>query len=68
MQFGAAVGYQTAERAGCRLLTVEAYPEAVAFYDRLGFLRNRSKEYRERTHPSMRLDLFANAMPGWLEP
>jgi ribosomal protein S18 acetylase RimI-like enzyme len=67
MRLAATAGFQISEWAGCRLLTVDAYPQAIAFYERLGFLRNRSKEYRERTHPSMRLDLFASAMPSWLD-
>lgn len=59
MRFAAATGFAVAEKVGCRLLTLDAYPDAVPFYEKLGFIRNRSKEYRERNHPSMRLDLFA---------
>lgn len=66
MRYAATVGYQIAVQAGCRLLTVDAYPAAVPFYERLGFVANRSKPYRERTHPSLRLDLFAREVPRWL--
>jgi GNAT superfamily N-acetyltransferase len=55
-----------AQRVGCRLLTLDAYPNAIGFYEKLGFLRNKAKEYRERTHPSMRLDLLAPDLPPWL--
>jgi len=40
---------------GCRLLTVDAYPESVAFYERFGFVANRAKPYQGRTHPSVQL-------------
>lgn len=62
--------YSAAQRAdiasGCRLLTVDAYPESVAFYERLGFEANRSTEYRDRENPSLRLDVFATETPGWI--
>jgi hypothetical protein len=45
---------------------VDTYPQSVAFYERLGFVRNKAKEYRDRGHPSMRLDLYAAARPAWL--
>jgi ribosomal protein S18 acetylase RimI-like enzyme len=66
MRFAVARGYEIADAAGCRLLTLDAYPDAIAFYKRLGFQRNRAKPYREREHPSMRLDLFAPGLPSWL--
>ncbi len=55
-----------ADQVGCRLITLDAYPESIAFYERLGFARNRSKAYREREHPSMRLDLYAPIPPLWV--
>jgi ribosomal protein S18 acetylase RimI-like enzyme len=66
MQFAAATGFEFAQRAGCRLLTLDAYPSAIGFYESLGFVRNRAKELRERNHPSMRLDLFSDDAPQWL--
>lgn len=66
MRFSAAMAFEIAERAGCRLLTLDAYPNAVQFYEKLGFIRNRSREYRDRAHPSMRLDLFAPDLPRWV--
>jgi ribosomal protein S18 acetylase RimI-like enzyme len=53
------------QKVGCRLLTVDAYPASAAFYERLGFVRNRAKEYRERARPSMRLDLRVQPLPSW---
>ena len=55
-----------ADRVGCRLLTLDAYPESIAFYERLGFVRNQAKAYEGKAHPSMRLDLFAPAVPAWI--
>jgi len=66
MRFAVARGYEIADAAGCRLLTLDAYPDAISFYERLGFLRNNAKPYREREHPSMRFDLFAPSQPSWL--
>jgi ribosomal protein S18 acetylase RimI-like enzyme len=60
-----AVGADLSDRIGCRLLTVDAYPDAVAFYERLGFVRNRAKAYQGREHPSMRLDIFPPEAPAW---
>jgi hypothetical protein len=60
------VGVSLGESVGCRLLTVDAYPQSVAFYERLGFVPNKAKEYRDRGHPSMRLDLYAAVRPAWL--
>jgi GNAT superfamily N-acetyltransferase len=51
---------------GCRLVTVDAYPEAIEFYERIGFARNRAKPYKDRERPSMRFDLFAPEVQDWL--
>jgi GNAT superfamily N-acetyltransferase len=67
MRFAFAVALDVSDRIGCRVLTVDAYPAAVGFYDRLGFVRNRSREYRGRARPSMRLDLRADPLPGWTQ-
>jgi GNAT superfamily N-acetyltransferase len=61
-----AMALDLADRVGCRLLTVDAYPESVPFYERLGFVTNRAKPYQGRTHPSMRLDVFPPTPPAWL--
>lgn len=61
-----AIGADLSDRIGCRLLTVDAYPESVAFYERLGFVRNRAKPYQGREHPSMRLDIFPADLPAWV--
>lgn len=65
MRFAFATAVELSTRVGVRLITVDAYPDAVAFYERLGFVQNRSKEYRERARPSMRLDLHAEPRPSW---
>jgi ribosomal protein S18 acetylase RimI-like enzyme len=67
-RFAVAVAYSLGQQAGCRLLTVDAYPTSVAFYERLGFAPNRAKEYRGRGHPSMRFDLYAPKLPAWVGP
>ena len=61
-----AISREVAELTGCRLLTVDSYPGALSFYEKLGFTRNRSPNYRERENPSLRLDLFATASPEWV--
>lgn len=61
-----AIGSDLSERIGCRLLTVDAYPESVAFYEKLGFIRNGAKPYQGREHPSMRLDIFPSESPSWV--
>jgi GNAT superfamily N-acetyltransferase len=66
MRFAADRAYSIADSAGCRLLTVDAYPDAITFYENLGFSRNKAKAYRDREHPSMRFDLFAPESPSWL--
>jgi len=35
VRFAVARGYEIADAAGCRLLTLDAYPDAIAFYERL---------------------------------
>lgn len=57
---------QVSRDVGCRLLTVDAYAQSVAFYELLGFIANKGKEYRERETVSMRLDLHAAPLPAWL--
>jgi len=48
------------------LLTLDAYPDSVPFYKKLGFVFNRAADYRDRRNPSMRLDLFSVEEPPWL--
>lgn len=53
----------TAELTGCRLLTVDAYPSAVGFYEKLGFIRNKIEGNGEAV--SMRFDLQSPDLPAW---
>jgi hypothetical protein len=53
-------------KVGCRLLTVDAYPHSVKFYERLGFVFNLDKRYEGKEHPSMRLDLYGETPPTFL--
>ena len=66
VRFAFLQGLALAETVGCRLLTLDAYPESMGFYEKLGFVPNRDATYAERDHPSMRLDLFAAVPPSWL--
>ena len=66
LRFAFVKALDLARHVGCRLLTVDAYPESVGFYEKLGFVPNRAKPYQGRTHPSMRLDLFPPVPPVWL--
>jgi len=66
MRFACGRALNVAELAGCRLITLDAYPKSVGFYEKLGFKRSRAKEYAAKEHPSMWLDLFAPRPPPWL--
>jgi GNAT superfamily N-acetyltransferase len=66
MHFAVSKAYDAASVVGCRVLTVDAYPSSISFYEHLGFVRNRAKPYKRKEHPSMRLDLFASLLPAWL--
>ena len=68
MRFAFDQGNDLAELVGCRLLTLDAYPQSVEFYKKLGFVENKAKVYQEKTHPSMRFDLFAPTLPAWVYP
>lgn len=67
VQVAFAMALDVADRIGCRLITVDAYPESVAFYEQLGFVPNRAKAYQGRHHPSMRLDIFPPVMHPWAQ-
>lgn len=58
VRFAAVRALDIEAHAGCRLLTVDAYPKAIGFYERLGFVRNQANAYEGRERPSMRLDVF----------
>lgn len=66
MRFACERAFRISEFGGCRLLTLDAYPKSVSFYETLGFKRSRAKEYEAKEHPSMWLDLFAPDVPRWL--
>lgn len=55
------------ESAGCRLLSVDAIPSAVPFYEKLGFVRNLHFNHagKKRGTISMRFDAFSPARPDW---
>lgn len=65
MKFAAFVALGAAETHGCRLLTVDAYPDAVTFYEKLGFVRNKVSEHPGKTL-SMRFDLFSATPASWI--
>jgi len=66
VRFSFYTGLDLSEAVGCRLLTLDAYPDALPFYEKLGFVRNLDTAYEGKPRPSMRLDLFARLAPGWL--
>jgi len=55
-----------AETVGCRFLTVDAYPTAIRFYEKLGFVPNKDEQFRDKLNPSMRLDVVLGESLGWL--
>ena len=54
---------------GCRFLSVDAIPEAVEFYEKLGFEPNLHGSYqgKNRGTTSMRFDAFAPTLPQWTQ-
>jgi len=46
--------------AGCRFITVDAYPDRVNFYLKRGFKYNIHKDYKKKNHPSLRLDVWGH--------
>lgn len=61
MSFAKNIALGVADSVGCRVLTVDAYPHAVPFYERLGFKANKeaSKAKPGSSNLSMRLDVFS---------
>ena len=66
VRFSFYTGLDLSEVAGCRLLTLDAYPDALPFYEKLTFVRNLDDAYASKPRPSMRLDLFPLSPPTWL--
>lgn len=66
IRFAHAQALMISRHVGCRLLTVDAYPESITFYEGLGFARSRAKVYRDREHPSMWLDILQPQLPPGL--
>jgi len=54
---GVAIRLNLDLRVGCRFLTVDAYPDSVGFYEKLGFVKSRHSRYKKRTQPSMHYDM-----------
>ncbi len=66
------------KRVGCRLVTVDAYPDAIGFYEKLGFVRNKIDAEQPEPEPesstpsndfttvSMRFDLLQPDLPAWV--
>jgi hypothetical protein len=65
VRFACWIALAAAKSHGCRLVTLDAYPQAIDFYRKLGFVEN--QQQREgSTHPSMRLDIFDPNLADWL--
>lgn len=56
VRFALELGLKVGATMGCRLLTVDAYPGSVEFYEKLEFTKNKGATTGRNT--SMRLDLF----------
>lgn len=49
---------------GVRMVTLDAYPDRVEYYESLGFVQNQHQKYRRRTKSvSMRYDIYEKAFP-----
>lgn len=66
MRFAYDIALKVSRHSGCRLLTVDAYPESVGFYERLGFVPNRAKRYKGKHTISMRFDIHAPELLEWV--
>ena len=58
IQYAVGMGWQLKLKTGCRFLTVDAYPNANPFYEKLGFTDNLSKNKPGRQTISKRYDLL----------
>lgn len=65
LRFALFTALDMAALAGCRLLTLDAYPEKENYYVRRKFERNLDDKYAEKEHPSMRYDIFRPDPPEW---
>ncbi len=45
--------------SGCRFITVDAYPKSMDFYIKKGFVHNSHEVYKDKSHPSLRLDVWS---------
>jgi GNAT superfamily N-acetyltransferase len=45
---------------GCRFVLVDAIPDSVPFYEKMGFIKNLSYSSKKRRHPSLRLDIYSD--------
>lgn len=54
---GVARRLNTALGVGCRFITLDAYPSAMEFYTKFGFVLNKNYEDKNN-HPSMRFDIL----------
>lgn len=68
LRFALFTALDLAEHAGCRLLTLDAYPEKEEYYVRRGFERNLDDKYVVKDHPSMRYDIFRPDPADWANP
>jgi GNAT superfamily N-acetyltransferase len=79
MRFAVDIANHVSDTIGCRLMTLDALPSAITYYEKLGFVRNklankRSKKTKDKKPKatgnaapvSMRLDLHAEALPSWV--
>lgn len=68
MRFAFAMLVDQSEKIGCRLLSVDAIPSAVWFYEKLMFVPNRHNNHmplKHRRTTGMRFDAFAPVLPDW---
>jgi GNAT superfamily N-acetyltransferase len=81
MRFAVDIANHVSDTIGCRLMTLDALPSAISYYEGLGFIRNKLANKRskktddKKSKPkangdsapvSMRLDLHAEVLPDWV--
>lgn len=75
LRFSIDVANLASRYIGCRLLTLDALPTSMAFYEKRGFIRNKhnskkgkGKSGKKSDTTSFRLDLRTENLPAWVKP
>jgi len=70
MRFAVDIANHVSDTIGCRLMTLDALPSAISYYEKLGFIRNklankRSKKTDDKKTKPMATDISVPLVCGW---